>query len=507
MDVASCSPSCARCPRRPAPKPSSPTSCSDRWAPRCAEVRRDPIGNVIARVGGTRPAGAACRRTWTRSATSSATSPTSGFLLLDTAQGDRRTGPERRHPVGQPVRVLTRDGDVDRGPDRRRQRPRAHRRAARGRARLRRLLGRARARLARRGRSPRACTSARPSIFSAPMRAIGELLVGPAMDNRVGLAVMDALIERRRASSPASCGSARPSRRRTACTARARSPLAERFDAAIALDVGLVGDIPGGRRARVRDQPRRRPDRRPPRHRDHLRPHADPAPAARSAATHDIPAQDGLFAGYGSDGLALAETGSPTALLTVATRYTHTAFETIHPRRPERAVDLLRALVTTRTAGTPVSSETDKRAAAVYAADWSRTACASAWARHDGRAAAAALAARGLALRCVVDLARDRGRRARARPGRRAVRRVRRPRHRDRRRRPDRPRAVAGQGRRAGAHAREDRRRRGRALRGDRVGREGRRAHPRAGAGGAARLRGARATLRRLGRALRVRAR
>ena len=67
-----------------------------------------------------------------------------GFLLLDGSQGDRRMGPERRHPVGQPVRVLPRDG-LARGPDRRRQRPRADRRAARrSQARLRRLLGRAR---------------------------------------------------------------------------------------------------------------------------------------------------------------------------------------------------------------------------------------------------------------------------------------------------------------------------------------------------------------------------
>ena len=35
------------------------------------------------------------------------------------------------------------------------------------------------------------------------------------------------------------------------------------------------------------------------------------------AAERGIPAQDGVFASYGSDGLAIAETGSPTALVTV----------------------------------------------------------------------------------------------------------------------------------------------------------------------------------------------
>src|SRR3954452_18894021 len=81
----------------------------DRWEPRCAEVRRDAIGNVIARVGGTGPrvlmqahmdqVGYVVRHITEE-----------GFILLAPAQGARRPGPERRHPVGQPVRVLTRDG-------------------------------------------------------------------------------------------------------------------------------------------------------------------------------------------------------------------------------------------------------------------------------------------------------------------------------------------------------------------------------------------------------------
>src|SRR3954466_9254564 len=80
-----------------------------RWAPRCAEVRRDPVGNVIAHVGGAGPrvlvqahmdqVGYIVRHI-----------TDDGFLLLDTSQGDRRMGVERRHPVGQQVRVLARDG-------------------------------------------------------------------------------------------------------------------------------------------------------------------------------------------------------------------------------------------------------------------------------------------------------------------------------------------------------------------------------------------------------------
>ena len=189
-----CWSNCVPCPLPRALKPSSPTSCTTRWAPRCAEVRRDPIGNVIARVGGSGPrvllqahmdqVGYVVRHV-----------TEDGFVLLDTAQGDRRTGPERRHPVGQPVRVLTRDGSWLEGilaassghvltakqrestssasttsgsswADEPRRDPR--------RRRARRLAGRS---------SPR------------PRARVGDLLVGPAMDNRVGLALMDALID------------------------------------------------------------------------------------------------------------------------------------------------------------------------------------------------------------------------------------------------------------------------------------------------------------------------
>src|SRR3954453_23537734 len=71
-----------------------------RWAPRCAEVRRDAVGNVVARVGGSGPRvlvqahmdqiGYVVRHVTEE-----------GFVLLDGAQGARRMGPERRHHVGQ----------------------------------------------------------------------------------------------------------------------------------------------------------------------------------------------------------------------------------------------------------------------------------------------------------------------------------------------------------------------------------------------------------------------
>ena len=115
----------------------------------------------------------------------------------------------------------------------------------------------------------------------------------------------------------------------------------EGFAAAIALDVGLAGDIPA---VEEREYGTRLGAGPTVVHRD------TGIIYDRLLSQHllglGVPAQDGLFAGYGSDGLALAEAGSPTALVTVATRYTHTAFETIDPRDLDATVDLLRTFLT-----------------------------------------------------------------------------------------------------------------------------------------------------------------
>lgn len=312
-----------------------------RWGERGAEVRRDPIGNLVARVGGSGPrvlvqahmdqVGYVVRFV-----------TDDGYLLLDGSQGDRRTGPERRHPVGQPVRALTRDGTWLDGmivassghvltPEQRDKDKLAYDDF-----------------WVELGLGSRAAVLAAglhvgaPVVFSGPVRRIGELIVGPSMDNRVGLALMDALLGAEDLACELWLG-ATVQEENGLHGARAFA-LAERFDAAIALDVGLVGDIPT---VDEKEFGTRLGDGPIVVHRDtgivydrtlsqHL---------VRLAHEHVLPVQDGLFASYGSDGLAIAETGSPTALVTVGCRYTHTAFETVHPRDLDAAVELLRAFV------------------------------------------------------------------------------------------------------------------------------------------------------------------
>jgi endoglucanase len=313
-----------------------------RWADRCGEVRRDRVGNLVARVGGSGPrvlvqahmdqVGYVVRYV-----------TEDGFVLLDGSQGDRRTGPERRHPVGQPVKLLTRDGSWLEGL------------IAASSGHVLTVEQREKDKLAyddfwvELGLGDRAAVLAAgvhigaPVVFAAPTREVGELLVGPSFDNRVGLTLMDALIGTEDLACELWLG-ATVQEENGLHGARALA-LAERFDAAIALDVGLVGDIPSVDEKEFGTRLGAGPivvhrdtgiiyDRTLSQH------------LLALARSHDLPAQDGLFAGYGSDGLAIAETGTPTALLTVGTRYTHTAFETIHPRDLDTTAALLHAFVT-----------------------------------------------------------------------------------------------------------------------------------------------------------------
>ena len=319
----------------------------ERWTPRCAEVRRDAVGNLIARAGGSGPrvlvqahmdqVGYVVRHV-----------TDGGFLLLDGAQGDRRMGPERRHPVGQPVRVLARGGDWVDG-----------------------VLAAASGHVltaAQReehklgyddfwvelGRTRQAVLDAgihvgAPVVFSAPVRRIGDVLIGPSMDNRVGLALMDALLDDLDGLACELWLGATVQEENGLHGARALGR-DQQFDAAIALDVGLVGDIPA---VQEREHATKLGAGPIAVHRDSgiVYDRALTQHLLELARERGIPAQDGLFAGYGSDGLELAGSGSPTALLTVGTRYTHTAFETISPADLEATLALLRALLTSALPG------------------------------------------------------------------------------------------------------------------------------------------------------------
>lgn len=316
-----------------------------RWSGRGAETRRDAVGNVVARAGGAGPrvllqahmdqVGYLVRHV-----------TDGGFLLLDTSQGDRRMGPERRHQIGNSVRVLARDGSWVQGVL---AAASGHVLTAEQREQHRLGYDDFWVELGLENRAEVVETGIHvgsPVVFDAPVRRVGELLVGPSMDDRAGLAVIDALLGAV-ADEDLACElwvAATVQEENGLHGARALAQ-AERFDAAIAVEVGLVGDIPA---VQEREHGTRLGAGPIVVHRDTGIVYDRPLTLhlldlARRAG---IDAQDGLFASYGSDGLTFAESGSPTALVTVPTRYTHTAFETVHPRDLEAAVELLRLLVT-----------------------------------------------------------------------------------------------------------------------------------------------------------------
>ena len=120
----------------------------------------------------------------------------------------------------------------------------------------------------------------------------------------------------------------------------------EQFDAAIAVEIGLAGDIPGV------------PDRAMPTrlgggpllvHKDSLvhYDHRLTAQLERVALENHIPIQHAVFGSFGSDGAAFMKADIPAALVAFPGRYTHTPFEMGNLADMENLVAWLCAFVRT----------------------------------------------------------------------------------------------------------------------------------------------------------------
>jgi endoglucanase len=183
-------------------------------------------------------------------------------------------------------------------------------------------------------------------VWNPPVRQLGTRIYGKAIDDRVALALMTLLLD-----------DLDPSTLRYdlyfAATVQEEIGLVGAFslrrevdaDLALALDNGLVGDIPtvsggymptvlGGGPTLVYKDHGVHYDVRII---DHL---------TDIAGREGIPVQHAAYEFIGADGEALIEQGIPTALLGPSTRYTHTAFEMIEASDVEHSLNLLRAFVT-----------------------------------------------------------------------------------------------------------------------------------------------------------------
>jgi endoglucanase len=184
-------------------------------------------------------------------------------------------------------------------------------------------------------------------VWNPPVRRLGDRVYGKAIDDRVALALMTLLLDGLDTATLAYDLYFAATIQEEIGLAGALSLRADvDADLAIALDNGLVGDIPtvaernmptvlGAGPTLVYKDAGIHYDVRLI---DHL---------TDVAAREDIPVQHAVYEFIGSDGSALIKQGIPTALLGPATRYTHSAFEMIDIRDVAHTLRLLRAFVTT----------------------------------------------------------------------------------------------------------------------------------------------------------------
>jgi putative aminopeptidase FrvX len=318
--------------------------CRERWTALGAEVSSTPIGNVLARVRGNGPRlliqGHADEIGYVVKSIDSR-----GFVWLTDAQAGGSKTLFHRHPVGQPALIVGRRKTVpglfatvtghilstrDDGP-----------------------LTAINDLFVDVGTDSKVETEAlgvhvgAGVLWNPKTRRLGSRIVGKAVDDRVALALMTHLL-----------AGVEPGRLTYDLTIAATvqeeigligaTSLGTRgaYDLAIAIDNGPIGDYPG---VDAREMPVKL-GRGPALVYKDSWTHYDRRVLHQLldiAEAHAIPVQPTIFPGFGSDGAALIRAGIPTALLGIATRYTHAPFEMTDERDVAGALDLLTAFVST----------------------------------------------------------------------------------------------------------------------------------------------------------------
>lgn len=186
-------------------------------------------------------------------------------------------------------------------------------------------------------------------IWNPPTRRLREHYVGKAMDDRAPLAIATLAGEALagRDDLPYEVWLASTVQEENGLLGAASLVDEMPFDLAIALDVGLTGDMPG---PDARDFPAKLGAGPTIVYQDsschYSRALSDDLIAAARAAT--IPVQRAVFQHYGSDGAALIKRGVETALVTCPTRYTHSPIETVSESDLRHTIALLVTFCSTK---------------------------------------------------------------------------------------------------------------------------------------------------------------
>jgi putative aminopeptidase FrvX len=318
------------------------------WEAEDVETERTRLGNVLARVGGEGPKLLLVAHADELCYLVRAIDP-AGFLWLANGQAWQRTNRMRNSfTIGQRVQVLARSGPI----------PgviatTTGHLATLALPELKELTwndfwvdtGLTRDELLSRGVTPGTRV-----IWDATTEQFGSHVVGKALDDRVPLAVLTEILRRTSPDELAWNLS-------LACTVQEENGLIgasalgafEEFDAAIAVEIGLAGDMPG---VEERTMPLRLGAGPVLVHKDALV-HYDynlTRALEMVAKTANISIQHAVFGSFGSDGSALMKADIPSALVAFPARYTHTPFETGHLGDIEALLDWLCTFVCTEMA-------------------------------------------------------------------------------------------------------------------------------------------------------------
>lgn len=317
-----------------------------RWKAAGCATHRSRVGNLFAHVGGRGPklllaahADEICLRV--KSITDD------GHLRLTAGTGGIETNPPNATYLAQPCVVVTPDGPVEGvvGAATGHVMNRAQREDRR--LDWRDLFLDVGARSADEVRA-RGVHVGAPVVFKTATRAVGRNLVGKAMDDRAALAIMTQLAER-------------VDRDRLAFDLWLASTVQEEiglvgassvdgFDLAIALEVGLAGDVPAVGLDHVPSRLGAGP----------ILGHKDGAVTYDVKLTRTlelvarregIDVQHLVFLNFASDGKAFIANGIPSALLAFPARYTHSPIESVDVEDLVGLLRLLEAFVVAPDAG------------------------------------------------------------------------------------------------------------------------------------------------------------
>jgi putative aminopeptidase FrvX len=185
------------------------------------------------------------------------------------------------------------------------------------------------------------------AVWDVPLRRLGRLVSGKALDDRIGLAVLTmlarSLVGRRPRYSITLAATVQEEIGMLGAASLGRD--GERYDVAITVDNGLAGDIPT---VSVEHMPVRLGGGPVLVHRDSAAHFSRRLIAGlRGAAAHaGVPVQEAVLYHYGSEGANLIRQGIETALVAPPIRYSHSPFETADPADVAGAARMLETFVT-----------------------------------------------------------------------------------------------------------------------------------------------------------------